>query len=682
MKKIGDEMSSVEKEMFELFIEESTEQIETIEGLLLGLEQEYNEEIISELFRMIHSLKGSSASMGYNKLSEFAHDIETLLDRIKSKNVNFNKDICNILFECLDRVKDIKHNIVKNKDDNVSCDDIQEKLQKIIGKKSSKKEKKETLDDFDVTEYELLIMDDAAKKGENVFIIKAEVNAEAVLKSMKALIAINNIKNIGQIIRVVPENYETIEDDSFGGTFKLIIITSRTQELVEKNIDAAGDISNIIIEKFEGKESETNIIDVKVNEKLQDNTLFRQEKRDYIRVNISKLDKLIGIIGELAIDSGRLLQTKDKLKFKYKGDNDVKDLINVSERIDFIGKELEESVMSVRVYTVENIFNRFQRMIRDLASRGNKEIEFITEGKNTELDRGILEEMVDPLVHLIRNAVDHGIETVEERTQKGKNPQGTISLRAKHIENSIIIEVEDDGRGLDLAAIKNKALEKRLITIENMEHITEQEALNLIFIPGFSTAKVVTDISGRGVGMDVVKTNIQKLNGIIDIESVPDKGCKFTIKLPMTLAIIQALLVKEGNISFAIPLSSIIETMRLKNNEVKKEIKKIKGKEAYLWRDQVIPIIRLKNYFNIESKQEEEKAFLVIVEFYNQKICFIIDRLIGEYQIVIKNLSEYLGKGKILGDVKGVSGASLLGDGSIAYVLDIPDILKLLKEHE
>lgn len=674
-------MNQQEKEMFNLFIEEATEQIEKIEEGILSLDQEFDIDVIKEVFRMFHSLKGSSASMGFERLAEITHDVETLLEKIKSQSIELNKDIIDLLFECLDKIKDMKNKIVETKKDDVDYTEQKEKIVKYVGKSRIRNENKNALEEIDVTEYELLVMDDAVKKGENVYIIKAEVMSTSIMKAMKAFLAINNLKGIGQVLRVWPENYDTISDDDFGGKFKLILITLRTKEIVEKNVDAAGDINNIIIEEFKGKDTENNsVIDVKINDRLQDNTLFRLEKRDYIRVNINKLDRLIGYIGELVIDGGRLIQTKDRLKSKYKGDPDIKELISISEHLDYIGTELQDSIMSVRVYTVENIFNRFQRMVRDLASRNDKDINFVTEGKNTELDRGILEEIVDPLVHLIRNSVDHGIETVDERKAKGKSPQGTISLKAKHQENNVLIEVEDDGRGINMEAVKNKALEKGLITVEQAGSMPDQDALNLIFIPGFSTAKVITDISGRGVGMDVVKTNIEKLNGIIDIESHKDKGSKFTIKLPLTLAIIQGLLIKEDNINFAVPLSSVIETVRLNSKEAKKCIKRVRGKEAYLWRDEIIPVVRINNYFQLETKTPE-KVFLIIVGFYEKKICLITQKLMGEQQIVIKNLGEYLGRNKLLGPARGISGATVLGDGSVAYVVDIPDIVKDIKEH-
>lgn len=677
-------MSTQEKEIFKLFIDESNEQIEKIEEGIISLEEEFSEETIKEVFRMIHSLKGSSLSMGFEELADFTHDIETLLDRVRSKTISLNRGIIDLLFECLDKIKEIKNNIVQDNNDNVDTSEVRKKIINTVGKQYIKKAKKGALDEFNITEYELLIMDDAVKREQKVFIIKTEISKESNMRAMKAFLAINNLKNIGQVLRVWPQDYETAEDDNFGNEFKVILITSKDKETVEKNIDAAGEISKIIIDEFKGKDAgEESKIDIKVNEKLEDNLLFRLERRSYIRVDIDKLDRLIGLVGELVIDNGRLLQVSDILKLRYKGDPEIKELLSTVVHIDFIGTELQDAVMGVRVYTVENIFNKLHRMIRDLAKRSNKEVNFFTEGKETELDRGILEEIVDPLVHLLRNAIDHGIETMEERASKGKERSGTITLRAKHQENSVIIEVDDDGKGLDLDAIKQKAIDRNLLSVDDLEDITDREVTNFIFLPGFSTAKVVTDISGRGVGMDVVKTNIEKLNGTIEVETEINKGTKFTIKLPLTLAIIQGLLIKEGKINFAVPLSSVIETIRLTQDQVEEQIKKVKGKEVYVWREQVLPVIKLGDYFNIESDSPKNKIFLLVVGFMQKRICFIVDNLTGEQQIVIKNLGEYLGKGKILGDVKGISGATILGDGSFAYVMDIPEILKDLKDkHE
>lgn len=675
---------SIENEMFELFLEESTEQIEKIEEGILRLEQGEDEETIQEIFRMAHSLKGSSSTMGFMTMSEFTHGLENLLDKIKTKALPISEEIIALLFESLDKMKEIKDNIAQTQSDEIDTSGIREKLANIIGNKAAiRKPNNNALESFNVSEYEILVMDDAVKKGENVFIVKVEIQEDAGMRAMKAFLIMNNLKDMGQALRVWPEDYETADDSTFGSDFKFIMITTRTYEEIEKVVSAAGEIKKCTVEKFEGQDSESkNTIDVKVSNAVKDNSAFRNEKRSTIRVDITKLDKLIGLVGELVIDKERLLQLSDRLRLKYKNDTDVQELLVTMPHVDFIGTELQEAVMAVRMYTVENVFSRFPRMVRDLATKSGKSINFLTEGEDTELDRGLIEEIVDPLVHLLRNSVDHGIETVEERTAKGKDPQGTVTLKAKQEENNVVIEVIDDGKGIDTEVVKRKAIEKGIIDEENAEKLTQSEILKLIFLPGFSTAKVVTDVSGRGVGMDVVKTNIEKLNGIIETETEKDKGSKFIIKLPLTLAIIQALLIHEKEIRFAIPLSSVIETIRLKEEEVQEKIKRVKGKEVYIWRNQVIPVIRLGKYFEIKDELNDKKMFLIVVGFSDKRICFAVEGLIGEQQIVIKSLGEYLGEGKLFGDIKGISGATILGDGSFAYITDIPGILKEIKHEE
>lgn len=675
---------SVENEMFDLFLEESSEQIEKIEEGILRLEQGEDEETIKEIFRMAHSLKGSSSTMGFMNMSEFTHDVENLLDKIKTKAVPVSGEIIALLFESLDKIKEIKDNIAQAQNDEVDTDELREKLAAIIGKKYDlKKPNKNVLDSFNVTEYELLIMDDAVKKGESVFVAKVEIQEDAGMRAMKVFLIINNLKDMGQVLRVWPEGYETADDSTFGFNFKFVIITTKTEEDIENVINSAGEIKKCTVERFDGQDSESkNTIDVRVSSAVKDNFQFRTEKRSTIRVDITKLDKLIGLVGELVIDKERLLQLSDRLRIKYKNDSDVQDLLATMPHVDFIGTELQEAVMAVRMYTVENVFGRFPRMVRDLAAKSGKSVNFITEGENTELDRGIIEEIVDPLVHLLRNSVDHGIETVEERIAKGKEPQGTVTLKARQEESNVVIEVVDDGKGIDIEAVKKKAIEKGIVSEESAEKLSQDEILNFIFMPGFSTAKVVTDVSGRGVGMDVVKTNIEKLNGIIEIATEKGNGSKFTIKLPLTLAIIQSLLIQEKEIRFAIPLSSVIETIRLKKEEIKEKIKKVKGKEVYIWRDQVVPVIRLGKYFEINNEIDDKKMFLIVVGFSEKRICFAVEELIGEQQIVIKSLGEYLGKGKLFGNIKGISGATILGDGSFAYIIDIPGILKEIKHEE
>ena len=394
-----------------------------------------------------------------------------------------------------------------------------------------------------------------------------------------------------------------------------------------------------------------------------------------IRVNIKKLDQLMRIVEELSVDKERLKQLMKKVKQKYNQDEDVKSLNGLVHQIDFIGNEMQESVMSTRMYTLDSVFNRFPRMIRDLSKKEGKEIELKVEGESTELDRSIMEKIIDPLNHIIRNSVDHGIESPEEREKCGKSRKGTIKLSAGQEQGHIYIRVEDDGKGVDLRKVKEKAIAKGLITVDQADSMGEKEILELIFMPGFSTADTVTDVSGRGVGMNVVKENIEKINGIIDTDNVEGKGLIITMKLPLTLAIIQSLLIRTSRFRFVLPLLSIIEIFRVKDGDYEKKIRFVQGKEVMNWRGEVLPVLRGSDLFR--SGGEKEKSFVgIIIGLSTRKIILAVEEIIGQQQVVIKSLERFSGRGNILGEMKGISGTVILGDGDFAYVLDVQTLLK------
>ena len=679
--------------LFGTFIEESSEQLEIIEQELLKLEiNSQDEEVLEEVFRIAHSLKGSSSMMGFRNMTKLTHSLENILQKVKEKEIKVTTEIIDILFKSLDMIKDMKESVQGQKE-NIKIDpqNLINKLEDLANQNNSqRKNKKDNVDissgEFKISKNDKYIIDDAIKRGEQIYIIKIELEEDVVMKSIKSFLIVNNLKGIGQVLRIKPEDYEALPDDEFGNMLSLVILSSVDKEEVKEQIEVVNEIKKVIITNYcEQDELEDDQkfgqegIELKVSDNMKDNFDFRAEKRSTIRVDIKKLDKMMSLAGELVIDKERLMQISTKLRYKYNHDKDVQDLLAAMPHLDFIGDEIQESIMSVRMYTVENVFDRFPRMIRDLAHRSGKEINFSSEGKETELDRSIIEEIVDPIVHLLRNSVDHGIETKEERISKGKNPIGNIILRARQEQNNVVIEVEDDGKGIDPESIKKKVLEKGLATKEKLLNQNQSEILEYIFMPGFTTSEVVSEISGRGIGMDVVKTNIEKLNGIIDLTSEKGKGTKIILKLPLTLAIIQALLIKQGNNKFAVPLTSVIETIRLTNKESEELIKHIKEKEMFSWRDIVIPVVRLERYFEIPLQQEIDKCFAIVLAFSEKLICLLVEKLVGEQQIVIKSLGVYLGKGKLFGDVKGISGATILGDGSFALILDIPGVLKHFK---
>lgn len=385
-----------------------------------------------------------------------------------------------------------------------------------------------------------------------------------------------------------------------------------------------------------------------------------------IRVDVARLDSLMNLVGELVLSRNRIGQISGELEKKFEGEFLIEQLMETTSQIGLITTELQLAVMKTRMVPIGKVFNKFPRMVRDLSREKNKEIELIISGEETELDKSVVEEIGDPLIHMIRNSVDHGVESPEERKRAGKSTKGTVFLSAYHEGNHIVIEIRDDGKGMDANKLKQKAVEKGVISVEEAKNLDNEGAFNLIFKPGFSTADKITSISGRGVGMDVVKTNIEKLNGIINIESELGVGTRFRMKLPLTLAIIQALLVDVSGEVFAVPLVSVVETVRINI----KEIHSFEGREVLKLRDSVLSLIRLDEIYELEGSYKDD-IYVVVVGLAEKKLGFIVDKLVGQEEIVIKSLGEYLN-----GNV-GIAGATIMGDGRVRLIIDVAGVIDI-----
>jgi len=425
---------------------------------------------------------------------------------------------------------------------------------------------------------------------------------------------------------------------------------------------------------------EENLIDEEIkNEKydksvaIGDGVDFLQKEQSRvidktIRVDVERLDELMNLVGELVLGRNRLLQIISGIVEKFEGEATSRELMDTVSQVEYLTSELQTVVMRARMLPIAKVFNKFPRMVRDLSREMNKEVDLFIYGEETEVDKSVIEYIHDPLVHIIRNAIDHGIESREERIKAGKPEKGKIILKAEHEGNYIVITVEDDGRGIDPNKIRRKAVEKNLITEQEAMSISDKDILNFIFIPGFSTADKVTNVSGRGVGLDVVKANITKLNGMIDVQSKLGFGTKFVLKLPLTLAIIQGLLIGVCGEVFIIPLSSVIEVVRVKSNQVHS----IKGKEMIRLRDSVLPLVRLERIFNLGSNGEgKENLYVVVLGLAEKKLGLIVDELIGQKEVVIKSLGSYLK------NIKGIAGATILGDGTVRMIIDVAQIFKM-----
>ncbi|MDI9607176.1 MAG: chemotaxis protein CheA [Atribacterota bacterium] len=631
-----------------VFIEEAKEHIESLEENLVKLEKEpYNQDLIQAIFRSFHTIKGSSGSMGFQQMTELAHLLENLLDRVRRGEVSVSSSLIDLLLQGVDFSKRMLEEITKKgQEPDWNMEEIFSALQDFRGEKEKD----------DSGEYWLTV----------------KLASDCSMKGVRAYLVISRLQDSGiEVVNTVP-SLSDLEGENFGQSFDILVRTALPPEEVAKIVGSVAEIERVEVK--EGEEEEKN----RIEEKEEKNTIpptgeqkITTNLKKTVRVDVERLDSLLNLVGELVIDRTRLEDIIQRLK-------DYQELVQfreiLSDTTTHIGRvtnDLQMEIMKARMLPLAEVFNRFPRLIRDLARQSGKEIDFIIEGEETELDRSLLEEITDPLIHLLRNAVDHGIESREERINKGKPPQGKVILRAYQEENSVVIVVEDDGRGLDVEKIKDKVVGMGLVTPEEVSKMSEREIVDFIFYPGFSTSDEVTEVSGRGVGMDVVKRNIERVNGQVRVESQLGVGTTFYLRLPLTLAIIRALLVKVGESIYSIPLSDVVE------------IEKVEKKDTYwvnrvlttLFRGKTLPLLWLealldsRKYNFISEDEIPEVLYTVVVSASSSLAGLVVDEVLGEQEIVIKSLGSYMR------DVRGLGGATILGDGGISLIIDVASLL-------
>jgi two-component system, chemotaxis family, sensor kinase CheA len=683
-----------------MFLEESIDNLQTLNESLLELEQKPDDiDKLNEIFRVAHTIKGMAATMGFSQMAELTHKMEDVLSKFRDGELKVTQKVVTVLFECLDLLENMVNNISENSDKNVDIENIICELE-IISKKQvegnltvkeiEKGEQQEVnIEDeerISLNEYDLNIIRQASYKGFNVFEIKVVLSEHTLLKSARAFLIIKSLEEYGEIIKSIPIT-EDLENENFGLDIKLIYVSTKLkQELLDMllNISEVEEVKIVPVEikgvsnaskVKEIIESSSGQVEMKdysnVNEKIdlavsnaesktiepeknhgEKGVITHKKAHQSVRVDLERLDKFMNMVSELVIHRTRLEQISENYK--------LSDLNETLEQVARATSDLQDLVMKIRMLPLETVFNRFPRMIRDLTVELGKDIEFIIEGANTELDRTVIDEIGEPLIHLIRNAADHGIEARDERIAKGKNPVGKIKLIAYQEGTKAVIRVEDDGSGISSDKVKKKA--ERLGI--NTEVLSENDIKNLIFIQGFSTNENVTDISGRGVGMDVVKTKIAALGGTVDVISEVDRGSSFIIKLPLTLQIIQALLVKVGVETMAISLGYIDRVLDFREDM----LKKTNGKEVIIYRGNVIPFIRVNEKLGLNG-EESSKKFVVIVNIGEKTVGLLVDGLLGQQEIVIKPL------GKSLQGLKEYIGATILGDGLVTLILDVASLV-------
>jgi len=668
----------------DVFLEEAKEHIENLNKFLLELENNPSQEIVDEIFRSTHTLKGMSGTMGFTQLLELTHEMENLLQDIRSKKIGVNERIIDTLLKCVDILEELIHDVEETGQEQER--DLQLVMQMLKDKSgesfkgqmdasqskveiAEEKKEKDSLDLHNLNEYEERIIRKAKDQGLYIWKIKVTLVDECLLKSARAFLVFKNLETFGDIIKTEP-SVQDIEDEKFDNEFTLYLITSKSKDDISRALSSVSELKNVDVVNVDpdsivvsnddsGKELDP-IESVRSLESKQQNTKaannFKKTTKT-LRVDIERLDNLMNLVSELIIIKTRLEDIKD---------NNYQTQRETVEYLERITSNLHDAVMKARMVPIENVFNRFPRVVHDLSRELSKKINLVIEGAETELDRTVIDEIGDPLIHLIRNAADHGIESPQERIKKAKPEYGTINLKAYQDGNNVVIEVSDDGRGIDLSKVLKKAVNAGLVTEEQSKNLKDYEITSFLFKPGFSTAGKVTDISGRGVGLDVVKTKIESLGGSIEINFIKDKGTTFQIRLPLTLAIIQALMVLVGGEKYAIPLSSIKETVTVTRDQ----IKTVQKREVILLRGNVIPIARLNEVLDTHRQdQNTENLTLVIVKKGEKDVGLAVDDLIGQQEIVIKSL------GSFLKDIKFIAGATILGNGEVALILDINKLI-------
>ncbi|MGL4571195.1 MAG: chemotaxis protein CheW [Clostridium sp.] len=633
-----------------MFLEEVTENLQNLNESLLDLEKNPQDmEKINEIFRAAHTIKGMAATMGFNKMAELTHNMEDVLAKLRNGELTANEDITTILFKCLDALDKIIDSIRLKGEEINNIEEVLLILES-IKKTTYYNANNEVVsnESFKLNEYDIFVINQAIHSNYNSYEIDIDLMEDTLLKSARVFLIVKELEKNGEIIKSYPQTYD-IENENFDFNLKLILITVNNKNHIESVINGISEIKQFSIkdvyisENIEGIKKEDEYKEVDKKNDIQ--------KRSFqsVRVDLLRIDNLMDMVSELVIYKTRFNQIASSIK--------LQELDDIIEQVSRTTSDIQDLVMKIRMLPLEVVFNRFPRMIRDIGIELNKDISLYIEGEDTELDRTVIDEIGEPLIHLLRNAADHGIESTDERIKKGKSAIGTIKIIAYQEGTKAIIKVIDDGKGMDIVKIKEKANEIGIIT----DGLSNEEIINLIFTEGFSTNNLVTDLSGRGVGMNVVKNKITSLGGDLVISTKPSVGSTFTISLPLTLQIIRALLVIVGDETFAISLGFVERVIQYKEEN----IKKINNIEVILYRDEIIPFIRLNERLNIQTNNKNNRRFVVIVKAHEKIFGILVDSLVGQQEIVIKKL------GKTLSKMNEYIGATILGNGCVTLILDV-----------
>ena len=692
----------------EIFIDESEEHLQTLSDCIMVLEKEPdNKDTINEVFRAAHSLKGMAGTMGFKRMQHLTHDMENVFQEVRSDHIKVTSGMIDLLFKCLDALEGYVDNIKSTSDEGTEDNEvIIKELNDFIAKTEgaeetgnsetseakeaapeSTQEEKAGQEKIELTNDEKKAIREAESNGQHIYVMTVHIQKDCLLKAARAFLVFKAVEDFGQILVYRPSSQD-IEDEKFEFEFSFFLASEESEDKIVAAAKAVSEIEKVDAEEIHLDEY---VKEAEAQEEQQAKEATAEQKEApaeapkaaekkapaanakkqtnakpvtgrTVRVDIEKLDALMNQVSELIIAKNSLVSISSNESGEYQNQSFHEQI----EYLERITTNLHESVMKVRMVPIESVVNKFPRMIRDLSRKLGKKMELYMTGEDTELDRTVVDQIGDPLQHLLRNSADHGLEDNATRVERGKPEVGSIFLKAFQEGNNVIIEVGDDGNGIDVAAVRDKAVERGVITAEQAENMSQKEIINILFLPSFSMAKKITDISGRGAGLDVVKSNIEALGGDVEVRTQLGEGTTFIVRLPLTLAIIQALMVEIRDEKYAIALGSISNIESIPVNE----IKYVQAQEVIHLRGAVIPLIRLDQVLDMEEKQEEpENLTVVIVKKGDSLAGLVVDNLIGQQEIVIKSLGKYINNNKI------ISGATILGDGEVALILDVNTLM-------
>lgn len=665
----------------DVYLEELDEQLRSMEEEVLHLEREgYTDSGIARLFRAAHTIKGSSAAMEYIRMKDVSHGMEHLLEKLRNRELTASLALVNLLFRSVDQLKKLQAEIVGGDTERSEVSGLLAELAR-FGQVLQPEGRAEGYGMLAGPHAEEAFRSACRLAGNQgpLYLIQVSLSPLCEMPLPRCMLVDRRLHELSAVLWAEPDHvmdWSVVPDMPM--RFGWLVSGLTEPEEAQQALAGLTDVEKVQVNRVTADGELVLSAQSGAGDSAPGEAAARPDqpaertKAQSIRVNVERLENLMNLVGELVIDQTRVQQVKTLFHRKFGADELVDQLGQLSDHLSRIIGELHEGVMKVRMLPIEQLFSRFPRMVRDLAVTVGKEIELVMDGKETELDRTLIEELGDPLIHILRNAVDHGIEPPSLRRQAGKREAGTIRLAASHEDNQVVIRIEDDGAGMDLERLKQTAIAKGLITDEEAGRLTEKEALALIFRPGFSTAAQVSEVSGRGVGMDIVRDSIERMNGTIDIDTTPGQGTRMRIALPLTLAIITGLKIAVDERIFLIPMNSVAEIIRLTPGD----IRTIKGSPVTTVRERILPVLWLRDHFGYPRMTETGRHLpVVILEHGGRRLALVVDQLLGNQDIVLKSLGSLIGKSP------STSGATILGDGRVALILEVRELFKQVASH-